>query len=127
MADKFWYDEQDTLEQQIVSDKKLYTSSIEDMPEWTLKGEGGYEEAKSFLDLGRGCPFCGGILKYFEKTKKGTDVVYCSDCSRQMFPNDFDHRTETVDKLYKSIPDDLVMYYDSFLRQERKALRDRTT
>ena len=120
---KNWYDDEDTILYKVSKDIELYQDVLKDAKEWTIIGEGGYREALNFLDQGRNCPYCAGILKFFEYTKAGNDVVYCSDCKRRMYPADFNYVSDTVDKLYKAIPDDLVMYWDDFLRRDRKRQR----
>lgn len=120
-----WHEEDDTLRALIEKDKELYEESISGMKEWEVIGTGGYADAEDFLDQGRNCPYCAGILKFFEYTKKGNDIVYCADCHRRFNPKDINYRSETVDKLYKSINEREFNYWNDFLQKQHREERAR--
>lgn len=115
-----WHQEDDTIDKQIESDEEVYEKYIEDFEGFDIIGSGADEEAKDYLDQGRNCPYCGGILKYMGTTKNGTDRVYCGDCRRSFYPDDINWQNPVIDELYKTIPSKLMLHYEEYGRNRKK-------
>lgn len=121
---KLWHEEDDTSYALRKRDIEQQKDILNKLPEWSIIGDKGYKEASSTLSQGRNCPYCAGNLKFFEASEKGYDVVFCNDCHKRFFIDDVNHRTMTTDALYRSIPKDLILYWDTYLRNERKKERE---
>lgn len=115
---KLWHEEDDNLQTIIEQEQEDYENyDLENFKGPVQKDNG--EPAQNNLDLGRACPFCGGLLKLKEVTDKGNVHLYCKDCRRQMFAEDIDKEDDISDALYRTIPLKSILYWEAF-RKERK-------
>ena len=117
---KLWHQDDDQLYQLRVTDETVYEESIASLPGFNIIGAGGSEDAKNYLDQGRNCPHCAGILKFIGITKGSFDKVYCADCKHQFYADDITENNKTVDGLYRRIPDSLVQHYTEYGRQRKR-------
>lgn len=79
---------------------------------------------RSRLDLGRNCPRCAGKLwvKEVREDEEGEEWIYlhCKDCKLQVFADDIDRQTETVNQLYNTIPKSRLLRYKQYMENRNK-------
>ncbi len=118
---KQWHEEDDNLWQKVEEDQEVYLDSINDFEGFDIIGAGAEEEAENPLDQGRGCPYCGGLIKYLGMTKAGQNtMVYCGDCKRNFYIDDVNYQSEVVDELYRTIPKSLIQRFDEYSKKRKQ-------
>lgn len=116
---KPWHEEDDTLYKEIEADAKDYVDyELEKFKGPFQKNNG--RPAKNNQDTGRNCPRCSGLLKLKEIKKSGSVQLYCKDCGIEIFAEDIDYNDPISDKLYRTIPDSMVLYWQEFQRNRKK-------
>lgn len=120
MKKKLWHEDDDDLQ-------ALIDQDIEDYEKYNLKDFKGIyhknngEETTDPLDQGRNCPRCAGRLRVKEITERNQNVyLYCSDCGLQVFAEDIDEQTEIIDKMYRTIPDDVFLKWERYSKEQRQ-------
>lgn len=73
-------------------------------------------ETTNPLNQGRNCPACAGrlVVSEFEQPED-TLHLQCTNCGKFFYASDIDHRSETVDSIYKSISDRTFQKWERFM------------
>ena len=116
---KMWHEEDDTLQKEIEQNR-------EDWEELDLENFKGIHHIHNGelpdgpLDQGRNCPFCAGRLRLKEVTENGYVYLYCNKCGREVFAEDIDKQDEITDKLYRTIPQSVMNYWQAYSEERQK-------
>lgn len=116
---KPWHEEDDTLYKEIEADAKDYIDYDLANFKGIFRKDNG-RPATNNRDLGRNCPRCSGLLALKEIKKSGNVHLFCRSCGLEVFAEDIDYNDPLSDKLYRTIPDSLVLYWEEFQRNRKK-------
>lgn len=110
---KLWHEEDDNLQSEI--DREVKLTQDFDLLNQNLGYKHNGEVPINNLDIERNCPRCAGKLAYKEHTRKNQNVyLYCLACGLQVFAEDIDYQDEIPDQLYRSIPKDVQLFWNTF-------------